>query len=82
MSHCNRSSHTYGTHIIHDDLIVTAPNQCEHDEAVLQVMQAINEASLTLNPMKCHFGETDIEFWGLLIGAEGVRPDPAKVEAL
>ena len=75
-------AHIRHAHLIYDDLIVAAPNQCEHDEAVLQVMQAIKKASLTLNAMKCHFGETDIEFWGLLIGAEGVRPDPAKVKAL
>ena len=32
--------------------------------------------------MKCIFGAKEIEFWGLLIGSDGVRPNPAKVAAL
>lgn len=62
--------------------IVAALNQCEHDKAVFQIMQAIKEAGLTLNPTKYDFEETDIDFWRLLLGAEGVRLDLAKVEAL
>ena len=45
-------------------------------------MQAITNAGVTLNPSKCTFGATEIDFWGLRIGSAGVRPDPAKVEAL
>ena len=45
-------------------------------------MKAISEAGLTLNPSKCFFGRNEISFWGMIYGADGVKPDPAKVEAL
>ncbi|CAB4022967.1 Hypothetical predicted protein, partial [Paramuricea clavata] len=45
-------------------------------------MNAISNAGITLNPDKCTFGVPEIGFWGLRIGSDGVRPDPAKVEAL
>ena len=59
-----------------------AKTQSDHDQAVRQVMKAIEQAGLILNPEKCHFGKTEINFWGLLIGEKGVKPDPGKVEAL
>jgi len=75
-------AHIPQAHLIHDDLIAAAKTQDEHDSAILQVMQAIQNAGLTLNPEKCHFGEQAIDFWGLIIGRDGVKPNPAKVEAL
>jgi hypothetical protein len=69
-------------HLIHDDLIVATTTNAEHNEAIEAVMNAISNAGITLNPDKCTFGVPEIEFWGLRIGSDGVRPDPAKVEAL
>jgi hypothetical protein len=69
-------------HLIHDDLIVAASSVREHNTAIKKVMEAISNAGLTLNPDKCQFGKKEIEFWGLRISADGVRPDPAKIEAL
>ena len=45
-------------------------------------MQAISDAGLTLNPSKCVIGAKEIEFWCMLISANGIRPNPAKVDAL
>ena len=50
--------------------------------ALDQVHAAIQEAGLTLNPDKCEFGMKELKFWGMLVNAEGVQPDPEKVEAL
>ena len=75
-------SHIPHAHILHDDLIIAAITQAEHDKAVEQVMQVILEAGITLNPKKCVFGKSEIKFWGLIVGADGVRPDPEKIEAL
>ena len=44
-------------------------------------MKAVHESGLTLNPSKCVFRKNTIKFWGMIISAEGVGPDPAKVEA-
>ena len=45
-------------------------------------MDAIDNAGLTLNGLKCSLGKKEIKFWGMIYSAEGVRPDPEKVEAL
>ena len=75
-------AHIPQVQLIHDDLLIATKTQKEHKEVVLQVMQAISNSGLTLNPEKCSFGEMQIKFWGMLIDKDGVRPDPSKVEAL
>ena len=42
----------------------------------------MSHAGLTLNSDKCQFGMKQIKFWGMIISAVGVKPDPEKVEAL
>ena len=75
-------AHIPEAHLIHDDLIVAAENHQKHDQAIRLVMEAIDHSGLTLNPQKCQFGKPEIKFWGMVINAEGVQPDPEKVEAL
>ena len=75
-------SHIDSAHVIHDDLIVAANNHEEHDHVIQQCMEAASKAGLTFNPSKCFFGRSEISFWGMIFSSEGVRPDPAKVEAL
>jgi len=47
-------SHIPQDHLIHDDLIVAVKTQDEHDSAILQVMQVIQNAGLTLTLEECH----------------------------
>ena len=68
-------------HIIHD-LIIAAPTLEEHNSTLKQVMEVCRESGLTFNSKKCAFGKSEIEFWGLLVNAQGTQPSPAKVEAL
>ncbi len=75
-------AHIPKAHQIHDDLIVATETEEEHAEVIEECMKAISEAGLTLNPSKCFFGRNEISFWGMIYGADGVKPDPAKVEAL
>ena len=37
---------------------------------------------MTLNINKCLFHKSQVPFWGVIVGKEGVRPDPEKVSAL
>ena len=71
------SAHIPEVHLIHDDLIVASENHQKHDQAIWLVMEAIDHSGLTLNPKKCQFGKPE-----MVINAEGVQPDPEKVEAL
>ena len=68
--------HINGAYLIHDDLVIATPTAEEHKIALQLVMQAISDAGLTLNPAKCLIGAKEIEFWGMVISSEGIRPDP------
>ena len=45
-------------------------------------MQAITKAELPLNPSKCTFDCSEIPFRGMIYSADGLKPDPAKMELL
>ena len=69
-------------HVIHDDIVIATKTLAEHETMVEQVMAIVEKAGLTFKASKCVFAAKEIHFWGLIVSAEGVRPDPAKVEAL
>ena len=69
-------------HIIHDDIVIATPTLSEHEDATIEALQILFKAGLTLNSKKCLFHKKEIPFWGMIIGEEGVRPDPRKVESL
>ena len=71
-----------GAHVIHDDLILATETEKEHQDLIIKVMEVISKSGMTLNPKKCHFTKTSIPFWGMIIGREGVKPEPEKVESL
>ena len=74
--------HIKDVHLIYDDLVIATATERQHENALRLVMQAISDAGVTLNPSKCVIGAKEIEFWGMLISANGIRPNPAKVDAL
>ena len=65
-----------------DGIIVYGRSVAEHDKCLFEVLQKLQEKGVTLNRKKCVFGVDEIEFLGYRISAEGIRPDPGKVEAL
>ena len=71
-------------HVIHDDVIVASTSQKRHTPALEEILQKIEESSLTLtsNLDKCAFMEEEVQFWGMIVTASGVKPDPKKIEAL
>ena len=69
-------------HVIHDDLIVAGKTKEEHDEALEEACQRIEDTGMTLNPDKCIIAQPSIPWWGMTISKEGVLPDPKKIEAM
>ena len=74
--------HIPDVYLIHDDLVIAAETQEEHNIALIAVLEAMSKAGLTLNASKCSYGVSEIKFWGMIFSADGVRPDPEKVDAL
>ena len=71
-------AHINNVHLIHDDVIIATRNMSDH----IKGCQKSDGSGETLNPDKCHFGSKEIKFWGMIYSAEGMKPDPAKVDAL
>ena len=49
---------------------------------VRQVLQRLSDAGLHLNPKKCEFHSTETTYLGLVIGRDGIRMQPEKVDAV
>ena len=65
-----------------DDILIFMENEEGHDENVKEVLRKLKENDLFLKAEKCIFGAEEIEFLGLLIGPDGIKMDPIKVEAI
>ena len=71
-----------GAKNITDDIIVYGKTPELHDQVLGDTLQKLKLNSLTLNHAKCLFDQLQIEFFGYVLSAEGISPDPAKVQAL
>ena len=67
---------------ISDDIIVFGKDQEDHDKNLRGVLQRLQEYNVRLNKDKCSFSKTEVMFYGHVFSAEGIKPDPKKVEAI
>ena len=65
-----------------DDILVAAPTMEEHDAILRRVVEKATSYNLKLNFSKCHIRQSAVSYVGHLITAHGLKPDPAKVEAI
>ena len=67
---------------IHDDICVYGKDTTEHDNNLLKLMKTAQEQGLVFNSSKCLICQPQIFFYGTIFTAQGMKPDPAKVQAL
>ncbi|XP_071510902.1 uncharacterized protein [Diadema antillarum] len=67
---------------ISDDLLVFGRSQAEHDARLDAVIQRLRKVNLTLNPAKCVFSTDRVVYFGHVFTANGISPDPRKVDAI
>lgn len=65
-----------------DDLVVFGRNFEIHKKNLLDVFERLRKVNLKLNPNKCQFFKTELLYLGHIVSAEGVFPDPKKIEAI
>ncbi|UYV83527.1 K02A2.6-like, partial [Cordylochernes scorpioides] len=65
-----------------DDILIFASDSKTHDRSLRLVLRKLKEAKVTLNKAKCVFGVPIINFLGHILDEDGIRPDPAKIEAV
>jgi hypothetical protein len=65
-----------------DDVNIYSETFEQHIEDLKEVFKLIKDANLRINPEKCHFGTNQMQFLGHVIGCDGIKPDPQKVDKL
>ena len=70
-----------GVRNIADDIIIFASDRKQHDEALAQCLDRLEQNGLTLNFGKRKFLKESLEFFGLIFSKDGTRPDQKKTEA-
>ena len=65
-----------------DDVLVHSRNHSEHMHHLLGAIDRIGRANLRLNPLKCIFGASEVEYLGHTITSTGVRPGMDKSAAV
>ena len=65
-----------------DDILVFSEYLEEHLKHLQVVISKVNKAGLKFKPSKCHFIKKDIDFLGHVITANGLQPNPAKIEVV
>ena len=71
-----------GCETIMDDTIVYGCDMEEHDKRLEAVLERIESSGLKLNRSKCHMRQKEVKYFGHIISAAGVRPDPEKVRVI
>jgi RNase H-like domain found in reverse transcriptase len=65
-----------------DDILIFGHTRQEHDERLKSVLERARSKGIKFNPDKCRIGVKEVPFFGHLITASGLKPDPSKVEAI
>lgn len=65
-----------------DDILIASRNKTEHFNNLRELFKRLSKHGLIINPKKCHFGATTIDFLGHRVDSTGIVPLPQKVEAI
>ena len=65
-----------------DDIIVTRRTLEEHDNNLSAMLERAADKNLKLNPDKLTVGAQEVEYFGHIISANGLKPDPTKLKAI
>ncbi|CAF1202694.1 unnamed protein product, partial [Didymodactylos carnosus] len=65
-----------------DDVIIYSATFEQHLEDIHSVLERIKINDLTLKPSKCFFARQELKYLGHIVSAQGIRPDPEKLEAV
>ena len=65
-----------------DNILIYSRNLCEHKEHVCPMLAKLYKFDIQANINKCEFHVTKMKYLGLIISKNGIKVDPAKVEAI
>ena len=65
-----------------NDIIIFSRDQQEHAEHLEELFHRLQENSLVINPAKCEFFRSSMEFLGHHVDSQGMQPLPSHVQAI
>ena len=65
-----------------DDILIFADNEAKLEWLMHRVLQRLLDLNLFLQPEKCSFNRTSVEYLGLIISEGKLHMDPVKLEAI
>ncbi|XP_062703621.1 uncharacterized protein K02A2.6-like [Aedes albopictus] len=65
-----------------DDVIIGGKTEEEHDRNLRAALKRIQEFGFTIREDKCTFRKQQVQYVGHVVDSRGLRPDPAKIEAI
>ena len=65
-----------------DDILVYSKDAQEHEQYLRIVLETLREKKLYAKLNKCDFWLKEVSFLGHIVSVEGIRVDPAKIEAV
>jgi hypothetical protein len=82
MNHVFRPFLRHFVLVFFDDILIYSKTWSDHLTHVDQVLCLLSQHQLFLKQSKCAFGASEVEYLGHLVGKDGVRVDPKKIEAM
>ena len=65
-----------------DDILIASPTPAQHLKDLRSVFERLAAHSMVINPNKCRFGVSELDFLGHHITKHGITPLPEKVQAV
>jgi hypothetical protein len=71
-----------GLFVYIDDILIYEPDPKRHRELVRKVLEVLLKYSFVVNPQKCVFEASTVEFLGYVLSPQGISPIPAKLKSV
>ena len=65
-----------------DDILIFSRSEEEHQAHVRLALQVLQREKFFVTKAKSRFAQTEIQYLGHIVNAQGIRPDPKKVSAV
>ena len=65
-----------------DDILIFSKSEEEHQSHVRMVLDVLRQQKFFVTKAKSKFAQTEIQYLGHIVSAQGLRPDPKKVQAV
>ena len=82
MNHVLRSFIGHFVVVYFDDIFIYSKSLDEHQQHLKSVLEVLRKERLFANHGKCSFGTDHVVFLGFVVGADGLRVDEQKVQAI